>query len=175
MIEDYVVHYQALIREVINGSAMVLCMSLTIMIGVFMWDSIALWVTHKIRGPGKRGNIASTGLSWHEVPGIQTACALWWIFLAESYRTGAVWLLYNMGKAQKESGIFFGVGGFYGSSAYWSSYGYLCAGVVLNAGLLRAIFIFTPPEWKNRVWIYASIGAVVFCSAPALYNYFTRI
>jgi hypothetical protein len=161
MIDTVVIH-QALIRELINGSAMVLCLSLTIMIGVFMWDSIALWYTHKIKGPGKRGNIASTGLSWHEVPGIQTACALWWVFLAETYRTGAVWLLYNLAKGQKDVGVFFGYG------AYWSSYGYLFAGIVLNLGLLRAIYIFTPPQWKSRVWVYASIGAVVFCSLPTI-------
>lgn len=152
---DLVVRHQALIREVINGYAMILCLTLSIMVGVFMWDSIVDWYS-------KPGGRRRAGLSWHEVPGIQTACALWWVFLAEAYRTGAVWVLYNIGKGQKDVGVFFGYG------AYWSSYGYLFAGIVLNMGLLRAIYIFTPPEWKSRVWVLAAVGAVVFCAAPTI-------
>lgn len=157
---DFVVQQQALIREVINGFGMILCLTLSIMIGAFMWDSIALWCMNK-----------PMGRSWHAVPGIQTACALWWIFAAESYRTGSVWMLYNIGKGQKDDGVFFSAD----PGAYWSSYGYLLAGIVLNIGLLRAIYIFTPPEWKDRVWVYASLGAVAFCAAPTIIDFFIRI
>lgn len=158
---DFVVQHQALIREVINGWAMVLCLTLTIMVGVFMWDSIVDWYA-------KPNTVRRAGRSWHEVPGIQTACAMWWIFLAESYRTGSVWLLYNIGKGQKDVGVFFSGPYWFGYGAYWSSYGYLFAGIVLNLGLLRAIYIFTPPEWKNRVWVYAAIGAAIFCASPII-------
>lgn len=157
---DFIVHHQALIREVINGYAMILCLTLSMMVGVFMWDSIVDWYGHP--------RIRATR-SWHEVPGIQTACALWWIFIAESYRTGAVWMLYQIGKHEHDVSIFFD------GDAYWSSYGYLLAGTILNVGLLRAIYIFTPPEWKNRVWIYASLGGVMFCSIPALVLFGIRI
>lgn len=156
---DSVVVHEAIIREVINGCAMMLCLTLTIMIGVFMWDSVAEWYARSMNG-----TLKAATRTWKDVPGIQTACALWWVFLAESYRTGAVWVLYNLAKGQKDVGVFFGYG------AYWSSYGYLFAGTILNLGLLRAIYIFTPPEWKSRVWIYAAIGAVVFCSAPTLFS-----
>lgn len=157
---DFVTQHQALIREVINGYAMILCMTLSLMIGVFMWDSIIDWYA---------GNRARTVKSWAEVPGIQTACALWWIFVAETYRTGAVWTLYQLGKHADEHSIFLD------GSAYWSSYGYLLAGIILNVGLLRAIYIFTPPEWKNRVWIYASLGGVMFCAIPSFVIFGIRI
>lgn len=165
-ITDIVVLNQALIREVINGYAMILCLALTMMVGVFMWDSVVDWYERAAAG---RNPLAKTGATWAEVPGIQTACALWWIFLAETYRTGAVWMLYQIGKNANDNGPFFS------SGAYWSSYGYLLAGVVLNLGLLRAIYIFTPPEWKDRVWIYATVAAGLFCAAPSVLKTALRI
>ena len=146
---DLIVQHQALIREVINGTCMILFLTLTLMIGIFMWDTI-------IDSMGAR----TVHRNWRSVPGIHTACALWWVFLAESYRTGAVWSLYQLGKREADTGTFFAGAG------YASSIGYLLAGFALIGGLLRAIYIFTPPEWKRRVWVYASAGAVVFVLVP---------
>lgn len=147
-----IVQYQALIRELINGVCMILFLTLTLMVGTFMWDSI-------VESMG-----STPARSWRAVPGIHTACALWWVFLAESYRTGAVWCLYQLGKKEQDAGAFFAGAG------YASSIGYLIAGTALIGGLLRAIYIFTPPEWKRRVWVYASVGAVVFVLSPTLLN-----
>jgi hypothetical protein len=133
---------------------MVLFFTLTLMVGVFMWDSI-------VESMG-----AVPARSWRTVPGIHTACALWWVFIAETYRTGAVWALYQLGKREADTGAFFAGAG------YASSIGYLIAGFSLIGGLLRAIYIFTPPEWKRRVWVYASIAAVVFVLTPAMINAF---
>ena len=146
---DWVFIQQALIREVINGLGMVLFMTLTIMISVFMWDT---WVAAK---PGR---------DWRHAPGMPTACALWWVFAAETYRTGAIWALYNIGKHLHNSPYptFTGVGVF-GEAGFATSFGYLIAGMMLIGGLQRSIYIFTPPEWKRRVWLYATAGAVVFC------------
>lgn len=145
---EMIVQYQALIREVVNGVCMILFLTLTLMVGVFMWDSI-------IESFG-----ATSTRSWRSVPGIHTACALWWVFLAETYRTGAVWCLYQSGKRGQD------IGAFFAGTGYLSSLGYLFAGVALIGGLLRAIYIFTPPEWKRQVWVYASAGAVVFVLSP---------
>lgn len=145
---EMIVQYQALMREVINGVCLILFMTLTLMVGVFMWDSL-------VESFG-----ATPARSWRTVPGIHTACALWWIFVAETYRTGAVWFLYQLGKRDADEGAFFA------GTGYASSIGYLFAGVALIGGLLRAIYIFTPPEWKRQVWIYASTGAVVFVLSP---------
>lgn len=150
---DLVVRHQGLIRELINGSAMVLFLTLTCMITVFMWDTM----------------LASKGRDWTHAPGIGTACALWWIFAAETYRCGAVWALYQLGKGQGAIGVFFGNG------AYWSSYGYLLAGIALNGGLLRAIYIFTPPDWKSKVWVYALVASNLFIATPSIIFLLTRI
>lgn len=154
---DWVVHYQALIREYINGVGMVLCLTLSLMISIFLWDS---WVS------------SSDGKSWTSMPGVPTACALWWIFTAESYRTGAIWWLYNVGKHNHSSPYpvdMSGPGiGVFNEAGFFASFGYLLAGLMLCFGLLRGIYIFTPPQWKRRVWLYASVASVVFISSPAI-------
>lgn len=152
MIIEAIVQHQALIREVINGVCCILCLTLTLMVGVFMWDSLIETL----------GSVPRR--SWRSVPGIHTACALWWVFLAESYRTGAVWSLYQLQRKEADTGAFFAGAGL------MSSIGYLLAGIALVGGLLRAIYIFTPPEWKRRVWVYASVGAVVFVLSPTFLN-----
>jgi hypothetical protein len=159
---NWIVTHQALIREVINGFCMVLFLALTLMVLVFMWDT---WV------------VTNPKRDWRTAPGMPTACALWWIFAAESYRTGAIWALYNIGKHDHRSpfptadaaGI-----GVFGEAGFWSTFGYLTAGVMLIVGLQRAIYIFTPPEWKRKVWLYATISAGIFCLIPSTFNLIAR-
>lgn len=160
---DIVVQHQALIREWINGSAMILFFTLTCMVGVFMWDTAVEYAQRKYFDMSLPRETRA-GRSWQHAPGVPTACALWWVFLAETYRTGAVWTLYQYGKNAKDASVFFD------SGAYFSSYGYLLAGIGLNFGLLRAIYIFTPPDWKRRVWVYAAIAANVFIALPTIYS-----
>lgn len=143
---DWIVISQALIREVINGMSMVLFFTLTFLTWIFMWDTF----------------IDKAKPDWRHERGIPTACALWWVFAAETYRTGAVWWLYQLGKEQGSAGVFFTPDG------YATSYGYLIAGAMLIGGLLRSIYIFTPPKWERRVWLYALTGSLVFCSIPIL-------
>jgi len=151
---EFIVAHQATVRELINGVCMILFLTLTLMVAVFMWDSLVETLAKK-----------QPVRTWRAVPGIEVACALWWVFLAETYRTGAVWTLYQIGRRDKHfAGPFFDGGG------YMSSVGYLLAGVCLIGGLLRAIYIFTPPEWKSRVWVYASAAAVAFVLSPTFLN-----
>jgi hypothetical protein len=151
---DGLLGHQALIREIINGVAFILLLTLVIMISVFLWDTWA-----------KEGPMPY--YKWSHFPGVATACCLWWIFAAEAYRTCNVWLSYNLGKIEQHAnfGQTLGVGIFSASSVS-STVGYLTAGVVLNLSLLRAIYIWTPPEWQGRVWLYASLGAIVFVTIP---------
>lgn len=157
---QFVVHNQAMIREMINGSTMILCLVLALMIFVFMWDTMIEYMDKRV-GFTPVAWLRSRH-EWSNAPGVPTACALWWVFAAESYRTGSVWTLYQMGKLENDNGAFFAPAG------YFTSYGYLLAGVALIGGLLRAIYIFTPPEWKSKVWKFAAGGAIVFIALPSL-------
>jgi hypothetical protein len=162
MIEWIVVH-QALIREVINGFCMILFLTLSLMVLVFMWDT---WIA------------SNSTRDWRGAPGMPTACALWWVFAAETYRTGAVWVLYNIGRSHNTSpyptanniGI-----GVFGDAGYWSTFGYLIAGFMLVGGLQRAIYIFTPPSWNRRIWLYSTLSASVFCASPYIISLALRI
>lgn len=150
---DGLLGHQALIREIINGVAFILLLTLVLMISVFLWDT---WIKD---GPMPYDK-------WSKWPGVSTACCLWWIFAAECYRTCNVWLSYNLGKVEMKSnlGQTLGVGIFSASTVY-STVGYLVAGIVLNLALLRAIYIWTPSDW-GRVWMIAGCCAIVFVTIP---------
>jgi hypothetical protein len=151
---EFIVLYQATIRECINGVGMVLCLTLATMISIFLWDS---WVS------------SSDGKNWIGIPGVPTACSLWWVFTAETYRTGAIWWLYNVGKHHHRD-VDFGVGVF-NEAGFFATFGYLIAGVMLCGGLLRAIYIFSPPTWKRRVWVYAALASIAFILSPTVYHF----
>jgi hypothetical protein len=140
---EFLIYHQAFIREVINGSAFVLLGTLTIMIGVYLWDT---WVMVAPR----------TYEQWRSVPGVPTACTLWWIFAAECYRTFSVWLSYSQGRIIVELL----------PAGY--TVGYLLAGAVFNAALLSGIYNFTPPALKARVWVYAMVAALLFVISPTI-------
>lgn len=170
----FIVAYQALIREVINGVGMVLFLTLTLLVMVFMWDT---WVENSsyMMLLRSRSGLTVTSRDWRETPGIPTACALWWVFAAETYRTGAIWWLYNVGRhhhrIQHTTDISGPGVGVFNEAGFFASFGYLIAGVMLCGGLLRAIYIFTPPGWKHKVWVYASLASVLFILSPTLYHY----
>jgi hypothetical protein len=157
---DFLLLNQALMREIINGVAFILLLTLTLMITVFLWDTaVKEW--------------PKSMSDWWKVPGVHTACALFWIFAAEAYRTCNVWITYNLGKVADNATLSQSIGvGMFSASSVASTIGYLAAGVIFCLGLARAIYIFTPPEWKHRVWIYASVGAGIFVSMPTIFNIF---
>lgn len=154
---DFLVLHQAYIRELINGVAFILFLSHVLMISVFLWDT---WVEE---GP-------LPIVKWQGVPGVPTACVLWWIFAAEAFRTANVWASYVHGRIPADSDLVKSIGvGIFATNSMLSTLGYLVAGVILCVALLRGIYIFTPPVWKRRVWIYASVGAVIFVTIPTLF------
>lgn len=152
-------------RECINGVAFILLFTLTIMISVFLWDT---WATS---GPANYQR-------WAGLPGVPTACVLFWVFGAEAYRTFSVWKTYVYGLhvhvihiddtlAQTTAGV-----GMFAATTMFDTISYLVAGTIFCLGLLRGIYIFTPPDWKGRVWIYASIFAAAFTSIPVIFHYY---
>ena len=161
---EFLLQHQALFRELINGVAFILLLTLTLMIAVFLWDTwMKVW--------------PETLEDWWRVPGVHTACALFWIFGSEAYRTCSVWITYNLGKvATKATMMEVVVGkigvGMFSVSSIASILGYVVAGIIFCLGLTRGIYIFTPPQWKHRVWVYAIVGAGIFVSSPTLFNLF---
>ena len=153
---ELLVFYQALIRELINGAAFILFLTLTMMITVYLWDT---WI--------KEGPLPLD--KWNQVPGVPVSCFMWWVFCAEAYRTFNVWAAYVQGKTpradltQSITGV-----GIFSSSSVNSTVGYLLAGLVLCGWLLRGVYLFTPPDWKSRVWKYAALSAVAFDASPSL-------
>jgi len=133
---------QAIIRESINGACMILFLNLTLMIVTFLYQA---WYSHY-------GNE-----SWTKIPGVPTACALWWIFASEAYRTGSVWSLYRSGEEHDVSAL-----GVFALASLQSTLGYMLCGVILMFGLLRATFIFTPPPIKRYMWLGSGMSAVAF-------------
>lgn len=155
---DFLVYHQAYIRELINGVAFILFLTHVIMITVFLWDT---WI---VEGPVSLEK-------WQGVPGVSTACVLWWVFAAEAYRTCNVWISYVLGRLPHSTDLTKSIAGvgIFANNSVSSTLGYLLAGVILCVALLRGIYIFTPPEWKRRVWLYASAGAAIFASTPTFY------
>lgn len=152
---DYLVSHQALIREYINGVAFVLLSTLSLMITIFLFDT---WMEKRPKDLRE----------WGQISGVKTACALWWVFSSESYRTFNVWVSYTSGRKvlhlSDSLDVSLGVGVF-GTASMSSILGYLAAGMIFCAALMRSITIFTPPDW-TRVWLYALVMAAIFIILP---------
>lgn len=125
-----------MVREVLNAAAFPLSVILFVMI------ILHLWGVYRIHGK-----------NWRTEPGSATACALSWIFFAESVRAGCAWLILkhqNDGYLISER------------SQLVSSLILMLAGFVLVCSLLRCVFIFTPDELGNSTWIAATAAMLAF-------------
>jgi hypothetical protein len=129
-----------IIREWLNGALFPLSINLTVIIAVYLWQSFQYGRTH--------------GFRWTQLSGVKTACALFWVFFAESVRAGFVWLSLRM---TNRSGFTLTqplidiANGFLVVSA-----------LVLTAALLRCTYIFTPPNARRVYWAYSLACAAVF-------------
>jgi hypothetical protein len=146
-IHDWIIHYQAFIREDINGAGMVLCASLTIMIFMFMVNG---WYEATKRSSFPFSN-------WSHMPGVPMACALLWVFGAETYRTGAIWHIYHFSSDHTQSAV-----GSFAEVTFWPTLGYLVAGIILIFALIRCTFLFAPPTWRKHVWVCSLLTSLGF-------------
>lgn len=124
-----------IIHEWLNGGLLPLNLSLLLAIGH------TLYLTRRIHGRG-----------WTWVPGIPTACALWWIFFADGLRAGLVWLTLRQ---QNEGGSFITIDG-------TTTYFYILAAAIGVLASLRCIYLFTPKEIGHLGWIVSAISTVTF-------------
>lgn len=135
-----------IIREWLNGSLFPLSMNLTIIISIFLW---AAW----------REGIAE-GVRWQSISGVPTGCFLWWTFGAESVRAGVVWVILRTANDGHAIPKWFEL---------FSNLAFICAAFALGLAILRGTYIFTPPKWGHKFWVYSAISTLLFLLASHLF------
>lgn len=128
-----------IIREWLNGSLVPLTTNLTLIIGVYIVQCFT---------DAKR-----SGTSWHSVPGIKTAIALFWIFLAVSIRASFTWIELRAMNSEGELTP---------TLAHVSSAMLVLGTAVLTAAVLRCTYIFTPKVARNIFWVYSLVVTALF-------------
>ena len=128
-----------IIREWLNGSLFPLSLNLSIIIAVFMWDSYI-----ECLAQGKR---------WFRMSGVPTACALFWIFSLDGMRAVSVWIILRITNNGDEVPEWV---------REWTSAALVIAALGLVITMLRCTYLFTPPKWGNRYWIYSLCSTLLF-------------
>lgn len=142
-----------IIREWVNGTLLPLNISLVLATGLFLWtefcQSIDPWIGRK------------TWSTFQARDGVATACALFWIFLADGLRAGAAWSVLNStlpiaglppAAIDPMSMPFIQV----------VNIMFIVAGIVGVLAALRCIHLFTPPAWGHWYWLGAVALTALF-------------
>lgn len=131
-----------LIREWLNGGLFPLSFMLAAILATFMIN------TRRLVGDG-----------WTKEPGVSTACVLFWIFTADAWRAGSVWITLRV----LNDG---------GSLPEWleiaTSLGFVLTAALLIGAMIRAIYMFTPRTLKNVYWIVSVVVTILFLIASHL-------
>jgi hypothetical protein len=128
-----------LIREWLNGALFPLSANLAVILTIFLWSA---W------REGRRRNIR-----WQTISGIPTGCFLWWVFSAESIRAGTVWFILRAANDGQRVPPWFEV---------TANILFINAAIALVLAILRGTYIFTPPKWGHKFWIYSAISTALF-------------
>jgi hypothetical protein len=128
-----------IIREWVNGSLFPLSLNFTAIVSVFLWSA---WFE------GRR-----KGIRWQYISGVRTGCFLWWAFAAESARAGIVWMILRTSNDGGALPRWFEI---------WANVVFVMAGLALVFAVLRGTYIFTPPKWGHRFWLYSAVSTIVF-------------
>ncbi len=122
------------IRESMNAALVPLTIFLLVAIGD------CLLRVYRELGPG-----------WSRYPGIQTACALWWIFLAAGMRSFQAWLQL---RSQIRGGAVL--------PEDPAAIGYTFAGVIMVGAMLRCLYLFTPRSIGHWGWVLSALFSAAF-------------
>lgn len=128
-----------LIREWLNGSLLPLTLNLTLVLFMYMLQNFY---------EARRDRV-----SFFKIPGIQTVCVLFWVFLAESIRAGSVWYYLRMQNH-----------GFNPTMEITAILNLVLVivGIVLISSVLRCTYIFSPPQIRGAFWVYSLSITIVF-------------
>lgn len=95
------------------------------------------------------------GGSWTDTPGVKSACALFWVFLADFMRSVAAWSFLN---AQSS-------GGDVNAVASTITVVYLTAAVIATLATFRLVYALSPVRWGHKGWIASAVLTVVFVTS----------
>jgi len=139
---QFIVSHQASIREIIDGTLMIMSLWCAAIISYYL---VQLW---------------AEGGDWRHAEGAKMACALWWVFMFEAYRTGSIWHVYFMAPEQRDVETFVTV-------SFSQTIGDLIGGVGLMFSTLYCSYLFSPPMHKQRLWKLSIMTATLFLVVTA--------
>jgi predicted Co/Zn/Cd cation transporter (cation efflux family) len=95
------------------------------------------------------------GHGWTDAPGVKSACAFWWIFLADLIRASMAWSFLNAQNDGRSTDTI--------SSA--ATIFYLVAALIAALATFRLIHALSPIAWGHKGWAAAAGLTVVFVVA----------
>lgn len=124
-----------IIREWLNGGLIPLNVCVIFII------SHSLWQSWRALGPG-----------WTRSPGVASACAFWWLFVADLIRSIMAWSLLhaqNAGRPLQYLG-------------FTTTMAYIAAASIATLATFRLIYTLSPDSWGHRGWISAAALVAAF-------------
>ena len=134
-----IINSHLLIREWLNGSLFPITLNLALIIGVYLCRE---W-------SGSRKNRTM----FFQIPGVQTAFVLFWLFSAETARAGSMW--FRLRSENNGYPIDASVSSFLDGTL-------IVCGTVLVITVLRCTYLFTPPRIRGFFWAYSLLLMVAF-------------
>lgn len=92
------------------------------------------------------------GRGWTNVPGVKSACAFWWIFVADLIRACMAWAYLNAQNDGRELATL--------SRA--ATVLYLVAAVIASLATFRLIYALSPTAWGHKGWVAAAVLTTAF-------------
>ena len=135
-----------IIQEWVNGGLFPLNLSLCIVIAQFL---ITAWATPLDDGQDR----------WTDKPGVKTACALFWIFLADAIRSVLVWVTLASTAHPVAPPAPLGAQPLL---AVFVSGGLTLAAVIALLATFRCVYLFSPPRWGHTYWMLTAATTLGF-------------
>lgn len=136
------------IREWLNGCLIPLNLSMMAIITYTVWRQ-----THFSWG-------------WNKYPGANSACALWWVFFADTLRSIMAWAILR--QSQLSGNVI--VMDTYRTSPI-ATLIYISAGIIATAATLRCIWCLTPKDGRRYTWVTALAFTLGFVGLGFLGNF----
>lgn len=94
----------------------------------------------------------ANGKGWTKAPGVASACAFWWLFVADLIRACMAWSLLH---AQSSGRPLQYLG-------FTTTMFYIAAGTIATLATFRLIYTLSPLSWGHRAWVAAAALTGIF-------------